>query len=327
MSASTRLTRRACLGAAAAWSLTRGVFAQESYPSRPVRIVVPFPAGTGSDGLARHVAKRLQELSGTPFIVENKPGANGFIGAEFMAKAQPDGYTLAVFSNSVLAANTALFKKLPYDPVNDFEPLMGLSRAPNLLLVPHGSPYTTVEQLVAAGRQKGGELKFAYASASYNIAIRAFAQAAGFDALGVPYQGPVPALVDLSSGHVDFTITDAGVAQPLIASRRIRALAVTTTDRHPHHPGVPSLSEMPGLKGFSYASWAGFFAPPRMPADVTAKLRSWLKTITTQPEMLAFLEKQGIQPWPADGPQVKKHQQTEIDWWKATAARAGLMPQ
>jgi len=327
MSQSTRLTRRACLCAVAAWSLTRGAFAQESYPSRPVRIVVPFPAGTGSDGLARHVARRLQELSGTPFIVENKPGANGFIGAEFVSKAQPDGYTLAVFSNSVLAANTALFKTLPYDPVSGFEPLMGLARAPNLLLVSHGSPYTTVEQLVVAGRQKAGELKFSYASASYNIAIRAFTQAAGFEALGAPYQGPVPALIDLSSGQVDFTITDVGVAQPLIAARRIRALAVTTTDRHPHHPDIPSLSEKPGLEGFSYASWAGFFAPPGLPADVSAKLRGWLETIVTEPQMLAFLEKQGIQPWPADAPQVKKHQQTEIDWWKATAARAGLMPQ
>ncbi|MCC7286578.1 MAG: tripartite tricarboxylate transporter substrate binding protein [Burkholderiaceae bacterium] len=315
------------MGAAAAWSLTSPGTAQEVYPSRFVRIVVPFPAGTGSDGLARHIARRLQELSGSPFVVENKPGANGFIGAEYLMKAQPDGYTLAVFSNSVLAANTALFKKLPYDPVGDFEPLLGIARAPNLLLVPSGSPFATAEQLVAAGRERPNALKFAFASASYNIAIHAFTQAAGIEALGVPYQGPTQALVDLAGGQVDFTITDVGVAQPLIAGKRIRPLAVTTTERHPSHPGVPSLSEMAELKGFSYASWAAFYAPARVPSAVSTKLRRWLKAIAAEPETIAFLEKQGVQSWPMDAPQVRKHQQTEIDWWKATAARAGLAPQ
>lgn len=298
----------------------------DPYPSRPVKIILSLPAGSGSDVIARYVAKRLQELAGQPFIVENRPGGNGFIAAEALLRSAADGYTLTIASNSLMAANVALFKKLPYDPVTDFTPVGRIVRAPNAVFVAANSPYKTLNELVAAGRAKGDALRYAYPTASANIATHAFLDIAQVQALGVPYQGPPPALVDVASGIVDFIITDVSAARPLLGAGRLRLLAVTTATRLREYPNVPTVAQT-GIGEFQYVAWAGMFAPAKTPAAVVERLAGWLRHIALESDTQSFLAAMRNEAAWADAEVLRAFQLREIDWWKRMAANAGIKPQ
>lgn len=298
----------------------------DPYPSRMVKLIIALPAGSGSDGLTRFFAKRMQELTGQPFAVENKPGANSFIAADTIIRMPADGYTLTLASNSMMASNAALFKKMPYDPIDDFTPVARIARAPNIVIVPAASPYKSLADLIAAGRTRPNGLSFAAASGSHNIATFALMQLANFEAVSVPYQGPPKALLDTAAGLTDFMLIDVAAAVPLMQSGRLRPLAVTTTKRHPSYPEVPTVTEA-GVPGFEYSSWAGIFAPVHTPPAVIEKIAALAKQIMAEPETTAYFERTGTEPFWASANELRRFQLDEIDWWRSTMRRAGLEAQ
>jgi tripartite-type tricarboxylate transporter receptor subunit TctC len=300
--------------------------AQEPYPSRPVKIVMPSPPGSGNDTTARFVAERLSRLSGQPFVVEARPGGNGFIAAQAVKQAPADGYTIMLASSSLMAGNPALFKQLPYDPVADFVPIGRITRAPFALFVAANSPYKTLADLVAAGRANPDRLRYAYPGASTNIMMYGFLEMAKMKAQGVPYQGPPAALLDVAGGQVDFAIVAVTIAGALLQGGRLRMLATTTEARLRGHPDVPTVAET-GVGDFSYYDWAALFVPAKTPAPAVERLSGWLRQIVQDSETQTFFANQSSETAWADGEAMRKFQIDEIAWWKRMAAGAGIEPQ
>ncbi len=297
--------------------------AQATYPTKPVRFVLSMPAGSGSDALARFFAKRMSELTGQPFIIENRPGGNGFIAADALLKAPRDGYTLTLASNSIMGSNAAIFKSLPYSPTEDFVPIALINRAPNVVVVPAQSPYRSLSDLVNDAKARPGKLSFAAASGSHNIATHALMQVGQFEALSVPYPGPPKALLDLAAGTNDFMLVDYPAAAPLLQSGRLRALAVTTAERIPAQPALPTLAEA-GIPGFAYSSWAGLFAPVNTSQEVVQKITALARQIVNEPETRAFFDRSGtVAAW-LEGDDFRKFQLSEIAFWRATMVKARL---
>ncbi len=217
--------------ACAAWLALPAGAARAAYPDKPIRLIVSFPPGSGTDSNARYVAKKMEERLGVAVTVENRPGGNSFIAAQAVAAADPDGYTLLLASNSPVATNAAMFKHLPYDPVKDFAPVARLGYGAMALAVKADAPYKTVADLVNAARLRPGELNFGSGSASYQIATELFLSMGGIKANHVPYRGAAPALTDLAGGQVDFVFADYGAVIPFVQSGRMRLLAVTGDTR------------------------------------------------------------------------------------------------
>lgn len=298
----------------------------QDYPSKPVRVVVSFPPGSGADTTARLYARRLQEITKQAFIVENRPGANSFLAAQAVATAAPDGTTLFLASNSPVVVNAVLFKNLPYHPVNDFAAIARISRGTNLLLVPQASPYKTVADLIAAAKRAPKKLNYASGSASYQIATEEFAEIAGAHFTHVPYKGSAPAIQDTAAGVVDFTIADISAGLPLVQGGRLRALAVTSDRRHGALPDVPTASES-GVKGFEFYNWTGLFAPAKTPQPILDKLTQLVQQITAEAETVAFIAKNGAEPFPGDAQELRRYQVAQIEQWKRVAQRAGIQPE
>lgn len=319
--------RRRLLVAAAVlpWLHVGAAWAQE-YPGKPVTFVVSFPPGSGADTTARLYARRMQEITKQTVIVENRPGANSFLAAQAVARANPDGYTLFYASNSPVVVNAVLFKKPPYDPVADFAPVARTSRGTNLIVVPAGSPHKSVADLAAAAKARPKGLSYASGSASYQIATELFAELLGVEFLHVPYKGSAPALVDTAAAVVDFAIADISAALPLVTGGRLRALAVSSDQRHAALPGVPTATEA-GAKGFEFYNWTGLFAPAKTPQPVIDRVAALMLQITAEPETVAFLAKVGGEPFPAGPQELRRYQLAEIEQWKRTAERAGIGPE
>jgi tripartite-type tricarboxylate transporter receptor subunit TctC len=320
-------SRRALLVALAALplGLPAAALAQD-YPSKPVTLIVSFPPGSGADTTARLYARRLQEITKQTFVVENRPGANSFLAAQAVARANPDGYTLFYASNSPVVVNAVLFKKPPYDPLADFAPVARASRATNAVVVPANSPYKSVADLAAAAKAKPKGLSYASGSASYQIATEQFTELLGIEALHVPYKGSAPALVDVAGGVVDFGIADISAVLPLAQGGRVRVLAVTSDKRHAALPEVPTAIEA-GVKGYEFYNWTGLFAPTKTPQPVIDKLAALMQQVTAEPETVAFLAKVGGETFPAGPLELKRYQLAEIEQWKRTAQRAGIQPE
>ena len=212
------------------------------YPGQPLKFIVPFPAGSGTDRAARALGQWLTSKTGQPVIVDNRPGAAGFLAAQAAAAAEPDGYTLLLSTNTTHAANPALFKKLPYDPVKDFEPVSTVGSSGLLLLVPADSPYKDVGSFLAQLRAGGKRLHFGAGNSSSRVAGELLKTAVGADLLAVPYKGTPQALTDLIGGQIDFMFCDISPALPLVTSGKLRALATSSADREPLLRDVPTLS-------------------------------------------------------------------------------------
>jgi tripartite-type tricarboxylate transporter receptor subunit TctC len=327
MTTPTPHTRRLLLAALATLPLCVAPAAQaQDFPGKPVTFIVSFPPGSGADTTARLYARRMQEITRQTFIVENRPGANSFLAAQAVARANPDGYTLFYASNSPVVVNAVLFRKPPYDPVADFAPVARASRGTNLVVVPTNSPYKTVADLAAAAKARPKGLSYASGSASYQIATELFAELLGVELLHVPYKGSAPALVDTAAAVVDFAIADISAAMPLVTGGRLRALAVSSDRRHPALPDVPTATEA-GAKGFEFYNWTGLFAPARTPQPVVDKLAALMQQITAEPETVAFLAKVGGETFPAGPQELRRYQLAEIEQWKRTAQRAGIQPE
>lgn len=270
--------------------------AAQAYPSRPIKIVVPFAAGGSTDALARIVGHQLAERLKQPVTIDNRPGAAGAIGADAVAKSPPDGYTLLMATSSTHAVLPHL-RPLPYDALRDFTPVAEIGTAPNVLVVSPALNVTTLAQLVQLEKAKSGRMSF---SSSGNGTIthligESFAQSAGFKATHVPYKTGVQALTDIGSGQVDFAFDSIVWTLPQSKAGKVRALAITSAKRSPPAPDLPTVAES-GFPGFEGTTWFGFMGPKGLPAAVTAELNRQIGQILADPAVRKQFEAQGAEP-------------------------------
>ena len=286
--------RSFAMALAAASALAGAPALAQPYPSQPIKFIVPFTPGTGMDTIARTVGPRLAQRLGQPVVVENRPGASGNIGAEAVARAAPDGYTLLVGANTMLIAAN-LYKNVPFDPINDFAPLTLAAWGTLLLVANPNAGIDSVAALVAQARAQPG--KIAYSSPGigtpHHMSMELFKERTGVDLLHVPYKGSAGALTDLLSGAVSVGFVPVHVALPLIKAGKLKALAAGSPKRHPSAPDVPTLDEL-GYKGVDVEMWYPILAPKGTPAAITAKLSGELRAILSEPEVKATFDKVGL---------------------------------
>ena len=258
----------------------------QDYPSRTVRIVIPFPPGGTSDILARTLAQKLTEEWGQQVIAENRPGAAGNIASEYVAKAKPDGYTLLINTVGTHAINPAIYPNLPFDPVKDFTLITNLVNLPSLLIVHPSVPAMSAQELIALAKKRPGALNYSSAGSGSqpHLTAEMFKTMAGVDLLHVPYKGAGPQLVAIISGEVSLTFATAPAAVPLVKNNQARAIAVTSAERVAALPDVPTLNEA-ALPGYIAVGWNGLVGPAGIPAPIVAKIHAAVAKIYGQPEM------------------------------------------
>jgi len=299
--------------------------AQAQYPNKPVRIVVPFAAGSATDSIARVVAQALTERLGQPVIVDPKPGASGQIAAEYVAKAAPDGYTLFMTTNTSHSANPAMFKKLPYDPIKDFSPILLVGEVPFALVVNNAVPVKTTAELIAYAKANPGKLSFPYASSTAQVAGETLRVMSGIDAVAVAYKSSPQAATDLISGQTQFYFIDFGTGLPHIKNGRIRALAATNK-RTALLPGLPAMSET--LPGFVLTSWNGVLAPAGAPKEIITRLNADLRAVLARPEVRERLNNIGLEVMGTGTPEeFGGFLQVELDKWAKWVKDAGIKPE
>lgn len=321
------LVGRLALAAIVLGSLATLSFAQEPYPSRPVRIVIGFGPGSGTDLLARMVAEELRAAFNQPFIVENKPGASAQIAAGFVKNAAPDGYTLLLTSNSTHSVNPHLFKKLPYDPIADFTPIGGIGFFPFILAVESSVPARTPQEFVTWARANKGKVFFAYGTPTVQIPAEALNKLQKLEATGVPYKSSPDAMTDVIGGRAQFLVVDLASSQPHIKSGRLRPLAVTTAKRTALAPDLPTIEEALGVRDFDLAAWTGLFGPANLPKEVVDKLSSALLRILGRPDMREKMLAANIEPTPSDPAAFSAMVRRQLDVWGLKVRDAGMQPE
>ena len=311
-------TLRRLLAAATLLAIAPTVSAQD-YPTKPIRAIVPFAPGGGSDFIARFMTQRLSELLGKPFVIENKPGAGGNLGTEQGVRAAADGYTLTLIASSY-TVNPAIHK-LNFDPVNEVTPIIQLSRGPLLVLVNPSLGASTLQDLIAMAKKKPGEIM--YASSGQGSIIHAatelFNLKAGIKMIHVPYRGTGPALTDTLAGQTQVFFSSAATALPHVQSGTLRALAVTTAKRLPALPNVPTVAEA-GLPGYEVALWHGLIAPKGLPRTIVDKINKAANESLTLKDTAEKLATDGVAPAGGTPEQFMATIRKEIDLWKKLAA-------
>jgi tripartite-type tricarboxylate transporter receptor subunit TctC len=308
-------------------STLAGVHAQaQPYPSKPITFVVPFAAGSGTDQQARVMAQALNAEYKVPVIVDNRAGASGFLAAQYVAKAPPDGYTVLMTTNTTHAANEHLYKKLPYDPVKDFTPVALLTKGHMLLLVNPASPYRGVSDLVNAARQKPGKLNFGSGSSSSRVASEMLKQMAHIDVVNVPYKSNPMAITELLGGRLDFMFADAPTALPQVKAGKLRALATSGTRRLPSVAEVPTMEEA-GIKGYDMSFWTAVYLPANAPPEVTRKLHEMLAKVASAPSVAAFNAANNFVIATSTPEELAKFQAAESQKWGRIIRAAGIEPE
>ena len=312
-----------CLGLGAAMHSVAQtpVVTATDYPNKPIRFVVPFPPGSGTDVGARFFSRKIQEMTGQPVIVENRAGANGFIAVKAVTSAPADGYTVLFGSNSTLATNVALFKQLPYDPVKDLAPVSSIMRSPIVLIVPATSPYKTLKEFVDAARTKPGQFNFASGSAAYQLMGELFADKAGIKLVNVPYKGAPEAVNATIAGQVDLGLSDVTAAIELLRGGKVRALAVAAEQRLSGLPDTPTATEA-GITGFTADTWIGVAAPAGTPKAVLNKLSDLFVRILAMPETKDFYGRQSVVVMTGGQEELRLFQRDQIEVWKRIAIAA-----
>ena len=313
--------------AIAATALAGQAAAQEAYPSRPVKIVIGFGPGSGTDLVARMVAEELRQIFNQPFIVENKPGAAAQLAASAVKAAPPDGYTLLLTSNTTHSVNPHMFKKLPYDPIADFTPIGGIGFFPFILAVDAKVPARTPQEFVTWARANKGNVFYAYGTPTVQIPAEALNRLQKLDATGVPYKSSPDAMTDVIGGRAQFIVVDLASSQPHLKSGRLRALAVTSSKRTSLAPDLPTVEETLGIRDFDLAAWTGLFGPANLPKDIVDKLSAALLKILNRPEVRDKMLASYIEPTPSDPATFRAMVRKQLDVWGGKIKDAGIQPE
>jgi tripartite-type tricarboxylate transporter receptor subunit TctC len=307
------------LGCAASCALA------QTYPNKPVRLIVGFAPGGNVDIPARIVATKLGEIWGISVLVDNRPGAGGNIGADIVAKAPADGYTLLICNAASHGINPAFYKKIPFDAIKDFAPISQIGSTANILLVHPSVPVASVGEFIAYARANPGKISMASAGVgtSQHLAMELFKSMAGIDVVHVPYKGGAPALADLLGGQVQAMFAAVPTAQASIKAGKVRALGVTSLKRSPQLPQLPTIAET-GVPGFDVTSWYGLCAPAGLPQPIVAKLNADLAKALNAPDIQQRLAEQGIDVTPTTPEQLAEFIKSEVAKWAKVVKQAGI---
>jgi tripartite-type tricarboxylate transporter receptor subunit TctC len=305
-------------------TVTPSIALAQAYPSKPIRLVVPFPAGGSLDVIARAIGQKLSEAWGQPVIVDNRPGAGGNIGADLVAKSAPDGYTVLEGALSTHAVNVSLYAKLPYDPIKDFAPITLVAVTPNVLVLNPSVPANSVKELIAYAKANPGKLSFGSGSngSAGHLAGELFKIDAGVDMVHVPYKGAAPAMQDLLGGQIQLMFDNLANSMQQVRAGKLKALAVTTQQRSPLVPDLPTLAEA-GVPGFDISTWWGFMAPAGTPSYIIAKWNTEVTRILRTPEMKAVFALQGAEPAPDTPEQFASFIKSEIPKYAKIVKESG----
>ncbi|HEY6720356.1 MAG TPA: tripartite tricarboxylate transporter substrate binding protein [Burkholderiales bacterium] len=316
---------KAC--ALAALAISASAQAQ-GYPAKPIRMIVAYPPGGGTDIVGRMVAQKLSEALGYSVVVENRGGASGNIGTELAARAAPDGYTILMGNVAPNAINVSLFKSLPFDPVADFAPVSLVASTPNILVVHPSTPVRAVKELVALAKAKPGTLNFASAGvgSSSHLAGELFRILAGADIVHVPYKGAGPAMVDVLSGQVQLYFATMPAAMPHVKSGRLAPVAVTSAMRSQILPDLPTIAQS-GVPGYEASTWYGVLVPAHTPGAAIARLHENIARILAVPETRERLADQGFEPIGNSPEEFGAYIKSEIAKWSKVIGDAGIRPE
>ena len=301
--------------------------AADAYPTRPIRLIVAYPPGGGTDIVGRMMAQKLPETLGQNVVIDNRGGATGTIGTDLAAHANPDGYTLLMGNVAPNAINVSLFKKLPYDPVGDFAPVSLVAITPNILAVNPGVPVKSVNDLIALAKAKPGTLNFPSSGvgSSSHLAGELFKILAKVDMVHVPYKGGGPALVDTISGQMQIMFATMPAAMPHVKSGKVRPVAVTTEKRSQAMPELPTISET--IKGYEAATWYGMLAPAGTPRALVSRLHEAVVKTLAAPDMRERLGAQGFEPVGNTPAEFAAYIKSEIAKWGRVIREAGIKPE
>ena len=299
--------------------------AADPWPNKPITYVVPFAPGGNTDTLARIIGPKLSTALGQPVVVENKPGAGGNIGSDFVAKAKPDGYTILGGTISSHAINASMYPNMPYDPIKNFEPITVLGQAPLLLVVPADSPYKTVKDLLDAAKAKPGALSFASAGngTSPHLAGELLKSSAKIQATHVPYKGSGPAVTDILAGHVQFMFDTALIVGGHIKAGKLRPLAVTSSKRTSLFPDVPTLAEA-GVPGYEIGSWQAVYAPAGTPKPIVERLNAEIVKALKSPDVAERFGALGMEPVANTPAQMAEFNKAEVAKWAKIVKEANI---
>ncbi len=304
--------------------LTATATQAQTYPDKAITFVVPFAAGTATDQLARALGTAVTDQTRQPVVIDNKAGASGFIASQAAARAAPDGYTVLITTNTTHAANEHLFKKLPYDPVQDFEPVTGLGKGGQIMVVNPSSPASTVAEFIAMAKKEPGRYTFASGSSSSRMAGELLQQMAGIKLLHVPYKSNTLAVTDLLGGQIDMMITDSATGLPQVKAGKLRALGYSGATRSPLAPDVPTIDEA-CVSGYEMGYWFAAYLPAKTPAAIIARLNDLLVTAAkSDSAWAAFYGPTGTQVFTTSPQQLKQFQTAESAKWGRIIKAAGI---
>jgi len=297
----------------------------QSYPDKPIRIVVTFPAGGPTDAVARPISQSLSTTWGQPVIIDNRGGAGGIVGTEIVAHSAPDGYNLLIGTAGGMSINPSLHAKLSYDPFKDFAPISMLVINPQILVAHPALAASNVRELVALAKSKPGQLNFASSGTgtATHLGLELFKAATGINVVHVPYKGGAPALTDLIAGQVQLLFISIPSVMPQVKAGRLKALAVSSARRSLSAPDVPTVAES-GYPGFEYVNWNALFAPAATPRAIISKLNTEVVKIMRDPDLAQKLVGQGAEPAPGTPEQLAQYMRVDFDRWRKVIRAAGI---
>lgn len=309
----------------AALAASASAFAQ-AYPNKPITLIVPFAAGSGTDGVARNVAAKLSERLKQQVIVENKAGASAQIAAQYVAKSAPDGYTLFMTTNTSHSANPWMFKTLNYDPIKDFTPITRVGELPFAVAVNPKLPVKNLQEFIDYAKKNPGKLSYATPNSTSLVAMETIKRIAGIDVVGIPYKASTQSMTDLIAGQVQVYVVDLGSGMGALKSDRVRTLAVTTAKGSKSFPNVPSVAST--VKGFDLTSWNGIFGPANLPRPIVDKLNTELQAVFADPDFQKKIAATGFELDPTKTPEeFAKYVDFQLKHWGEMLRSAGVKPQ
>ena len=298
----------------------------QSYPGKPITVVVPFAAGSGTDAVARVVMQKLSEQLKQPVVIDNRPGASAQIAAQYVAKAAPDGYTLFMTTNSSHSANPALYKSLKYDPIKDFTPVARIGELPFVFAVNNEVPVKTLQEFIDYAKAHKGKVSYATPNSTSLVASETIKRIAGIDVLGVPYKSSPQAMTDLIGGQVQMYVVDLGSGMSMLQAGKVRPLATTTAKPLKSLPGLPPIAAT--VKGFDLTSWNGVFGPAGMPQAIVDRLSTELQKAVADKGVQERLGELGFEVWPSRTPaEFANYVSDQLAHWTALIKQANIEQQ